>query len=77
MRTEDLLLAWDPLGYGTGAYGPEHEAIRVGLTDVTSSDALDGLIRRVFLEAFDECPSKAETREMAERLWHAASSCER
>lgn len=75
MRTEDLLLTWDPLGYGAGSYGPEFDEVMMALTYVDSPEQLTEVIRRTFLEAFDESPPEKEILEMAQRLL-ASSSCQ-
>ena len=75
MRTEDLLLTWDPLGYGTGSYGPEFDEVMMALTYVESPEQLTEVIRRTFLEAFDECPPEQEIMKMAQQLF-ASSSCQ-
>ncbi|ACQ69686.1 MULTISPECIES: DUF1871 family protein [Exiguobacterium] len=75
MRTEDLLLTWDPLGYGAGSYGPEFDEIMMALTYVDSPEQLTEVIHRTLLEAFDACPPEAEIFEMAQRLL-ASSSCQ-
>ncbi|MGA9468489.1 MAG: DUF1871 family protein [Exiguobacterium marinum] len=75
MRTEDLLLTWDPLGYGTGSYGPEFDEVMMALIDVDSPEQLTEIIRRTLLDAFDECPPESEIIEMAQRLF-ASSSCQ-
>lgn len=73
MRTEDLLLAWDPLGYGPGSYGPEFDEVMLALTYIDTVDELNHLIRRTLFDAFGECPTEEDTLEMAQRLLVAPS----
>lgn len=75
MRTENILLSWDPLGYGPGSYGPEFDEVMMALTYVESAEQLTEVIHRAFLEAFDECPPEQEIFKMAQRLL-ASSSCQ-
>ncbi|WP_215142328.1 DUF1871 family protein [Exiguobacterium qingdaonense] len=75
MRTEDLLLTWDPLGYGVGSYSPEFDEVMMALIDVDSPEQLTEVMRRTLLEAFDACPSEREMYEMAQRLF-ASLSCQ-
>jgi len=75
VRTEDLLLTWDPLGYGTGSYGPEFDEVMMALTYVESLEQLTEVIRRTLLEAFDESPPEQEITKMAQQLF-VSSSCQ-
>ncbi|WP_074033501.1 DUF1871 family protein [Exiguobacterium sp. AT1b] len=75
MRTEDLLLTWDPLGYGTGSYGPEFDEVMMALTYVESLEQLTEVIRRTLLVAFDESPTEQEITKMAQQLF-VSSSCQ-
>ncbi|WP_214824980.1 DUF1871 family protein [Exiguobacterium algae] len=76
MRTEDLLLAWDPLGYGCGSYGPEFDDILLALTYTDSVDQLHHLIRQTLLDSFGDCPNEQETHKMAVALLKSSSSCQ-
>lgn len=76
MRAEDLLLAWDPLGYGVGSYGPEFDDIAVALTEVETEEDLSERIRHILMEAFDECPTDSDLRDMARRLLASSQSCQ-
>ena len=75
MRAEDLLLAWDLLGYGLGSYGPEFDDIALALIHVNSIDQLDDVIRQILTDAFGDCPSEPETRAMAAHLLASSESC--
>ena len=75
MRTEDLLLEWDPLGYGRGSYGPEFDDLLLALTYLDTVEEMNRLIRQTLMQSFDDCPPEQETLEMAQALL-AASSCE-
>ncbi|TCI22257.1 DUF1871 family protein [Exiguobacterium sp. SL-9] len=76
MRAEDLLLAWDPLGYGIGSYGPEFDDIALALIHIDTIDELDEAVRRILTDAFGDCPSESETRAMAERLLASSEACQ-
>ena len=76
MRSEDLLLAWDPLGYGLGSYGPEFDDITVALVHIDSEDELNTVIRRTLEDAFGECPAESETRAMARQLLTSTEACQ-
>jgi len=76
MRAEDLLLAWDPLGYGIGSYGPEFDDIAVALTEVGTEEELSTRIRHILTDVFDECPTESDTRAMARRLLASSQSCQ-
>lgn len=76
MRAEDLLLAWDPLDYGVGSYGPEFDDIVVALTQLDTEGELDAHIRHVLTDAFGECPPESETRAMARQLLASSQSCQ-
>lgn len=76
MRSEDLLLAWDPLGYGLGSYGPEFDDIAVALVHTDSESALNETIRRILTDSFGECPSEDVTRTMAKQLLVSSEACQ-
>jgi len=75
MRAEDLLLAWDPLGYGLGSYGPEFDDIALALIHIDTIDELDETIRRILTDAFGDCPTELETWAMAANLLASSESC--
>lgn len=75
MRAEDLLLAWDPLGYGLGSYGPEFDDIAMALVRIDSETELNETIRLVLTDSFGECPSEEETFAMARRLLTSIEAC--
>lgn len=76
MRAEDLLLAWDPLGYGLGSYGPEFDDIALALVRIDSVDTLNTAIRQILTDSFDDCPTESETRTMAAHLLASSESCQ-
>ncbi|TCI52272.1 DUF1871 family protein [Exiguobacterium sp. SH1S21] len=76
MRSEDLLLAWDPLGYGLGSYGPEFDDITVALVQIDSESELNETIRRILTDSFGECPTEEDTRAMAKQLLTSSEACQ-
>lgn len=76
MKTEALLLAWDPLGYGAGSYGPEYDDIAMALTHIDSIEELSETIRQILMDSFGECPPEDELRAMAHQLLVSSESCQ-